>query len=171
MRAGFEDDQYDLAKIIAAALYLGMFINILIPAGLLLICYYLNTEGSIDNSVGDLANGLFYVLGGLSVIQAVGAMYWRNRALAQPMIRRRETFEQDLRESMLARLKPVFLLIMSIAVYGVAYFLLTGRFNEGLFLAVLSFLVFQVVRPRYGSLRKLIAQQEKLVEQGQFRQD
>ncbi|MFQ5454378.1 MAG: hypothetical protein ACE5D6_09365, partial [Candidatus Zixiibacteriota bacterium] len=55
-----------------------------------------------------------------------------------------------------------------ISLYGFIYFFLTGRFKEAVFFVVFSFLVFQIVRPRYGFIRKLIDSQKKLVERGTF---
>ncbi|HPC11896.1 MAG TPA: hypothetical protein PK112_07335, partial [candidate division Zixibacteria bacterium] len=55
------------------------------------------------------------------------------------------------------------------ALNGFAYFLLTGRFREGLVFVVLSFLAFQIVRPRYGMVRGLIKQQEDLAARGLLR--
>ncbi len=159
-------DRYDLPRMIAAALYLGMFVNILIPAGLLFLCYLIKQKGGVSSSVGSYGNLLFYVLAGLSVVQAVGALWWRHRSMAEPMARSLESMQDDLREQMVRRLRPIFLLIAAVAVYGVAYYLLTDRFEEGLFFVVFSFLVFQVVRPRYGSLKKIIAHQEELVKSG-----
>jgi len=160
-------ERYDLPRIIAAALYLGMFLNILMPAGLLLLCYLIHEKGGVSNLVGSFGNGLFYILAGLSVVQAVGSLYWRHKSLAQPMARSLESMQDDLREQMVKRLKPIFVVIALIAGYGVMYYLLTDRFEEGLFFVVFSFLVFQVVRPRYSSLKKLIVHQEALVKQGQ----
>ncbi len=162
------DDRYDLPRMIAGALYSGMFINILIPAGLAVFCYYLEQKGAVQNSIGQIANPLFYGLAVVSIVEGAVAVIWRNRSFALPMVRRRETFEQDVAHELTVRLRPVFLLLAAIALNGVAYFVLTGRFKEGLALMLLSFIAFQVVRPRYSGLRRLIEQQEEMVEKGRY---
>ena len=63
------------------------------------------------------------------------------------------------------------MLIGAISLYGVIYFLLTGRFEETMFMVILSFIVFQIVRPRYGLVSKLIDTQYALAEKGEFYQE
>ena len=87
------------------------------------------------------------------------------------MIRRAETFETDFASGLLRRTRPVFLVIASVCLYGYVYFLVTGRFQEAVFFVVFSFVVFQVVRPRYGWARKLIAYQKGLADSGKFLRD
>ena len=43
-------------------------------------------------------------------------------------------------------------------------------FDEALAFVVLSFIAFQVVRPRYGMMRKVLEDQRALMESGQFMQ-
>lgn len=159
---------YDLHQIIAKSLYFGLVSNILLPMFGLFICYWANNNSYVPNRVGDFANGLYYVLGAMSLIQTGVAVWWRDRLLKQPMIRHAETFETDISAALLARSRPVFLLIAGISLYGYLYFFLTGRFNEGAFLVVFSFVVFQIVRPRHGMARKLVGRQLKMVERNEF---
>ena len=168
MNTDLDDFDVDMNRIIVRPLYFGLFTNILIPMALILVCYYLNNRGGIGNSIGDFANTLFYFIGALAVVQSVFVLWWRMKRFGQPMIRRRETFEQDLLTGVLTVSRPIFIVIAIISVYAVVYFFLTGRFRETVFLIFFSFIVFQVVRPRHGQLKGLIATQKKLVEQGQF---
>jgi Gpi18-like mannosyltransferase len=163
------EDEYDLTAMIAKPLYFGMFVNVLIPAVLVFICYYINNRYYQDNYIPAFANTLFYVLCGVSLVQAAVALWWRNKSFSEPMVRRAESFEHDLATEIQRRSKPVFLLIAAIMFWGLLYFGLTGRFRESVVFAVFSFVVFQVVRPRYGSLRRLIAFQQELVAKGQLR--
>ncbi|HOD67060.1 MAG TPA: hypothetical protein PKW75_10600 [candidate division Zixibacteria bacterium] len=169
MRDEGNEDRYDLARMIAGSLYQGLFINILLPAGLLLAAYVIEQRGGLGNALGAAANPLFYVLAVVSVAEGAAAVLWRSKTLALPMVRRIETLEEDIRGELRVRLRPVFLLIAGIALNGFAYFLLTGRFREGLVFVVLSFLAFQIVRPRYGMVRGLIKQQEDLAARGLLR--
>lgn len=164
-----QDNQYDINRIIVKPLYFGMAINVLIPMGLLLVCYYLDRQQSWFNRVGDTANTIFYLLGAISIAQAGVALWWRNKLMHQPMIRRKETFEDDLIEFLTTKSKNIFVIISGISLYGILYFYLTARFEETMFFVIFSFLVFQVVRPRYGFIRRLIAQQTELMEKGQVR--
>ncbi|MEA1981256.1 MAG: hypothetical protein U9N54_09820 [candidate division Zixibacteria bacterium] len=163
-----KDYEIDYHGIIAKTLYSGMFINILIPMAGLMICYYLDQKSYVANKAGDMANGLFYVFGLLAVLQAAYAFWMRSRAFRRPMIRHEDTFETDLATGLFKASRPIFLIISSISFYGYIYFYLTGRFKEAVFLVFMSFLIFQVVRPRIGIVKKLVKEQKVLVQKGDF---
>jgi len=169
MNDKLDNNDYDLNQIIVRPLYFGLVSNILIPMALLLVCYYLHVHYGRDNKVGELANQLFFIFAALALFHAVFALWWRSKRLRQPMVRRKETFEQDVTSGLLSACRPVFVIIAAISVYGFLYFFLTGRFTEMVVFVFISFVVFQLVRPRYGFARKMIAQQQKLIKQGQFR--
>lgn len=160
------NDDYDLAAMIARPLYFGLMFNIVIPAALLFGCHYLSSKTYMENHIPGIANSLFYVFALLALGQAALALRWRNQRMAKPMVKRQESFESDISNELLIRSKPVFLLIAAITFWGYAYFLLTGRFTESVLFVVFSFVVFQVVRPRYGSVSKLISYQQALVDRG-----
>lgn len=162
------DTDYDLAAMIARPLYFGMMFNIVVPAALLFGCHYLNSNTYMANHIPGISNGLFYVIAFLALGQAALALRWRNRSMSRPMVKRAESFEQDIGAELLVRSKPVFLLIAAITLWGFGYFLLTGRFTESAVFVVFSFVVFQVVRPRYASVRKLIQYQQALVDRGEL---
>jgi len=164
----YEQDDLDLNQIIVKPLYFGLLTNIIIPMALLLVCYYINNNNGLENQAGDFANPLFYIIVALSVATALYAFWWRNRQLSQPIIRRKETFETDLTTGLLNVSRPVFIIIAVIALYGIIYFFWTGRFRETAFIVFFSFIVFQVVRPRHGQLKRLVEKQKKMVEQGRF---
>jgi hypothetical protein len=168
MSPSYDHDRYDLARVIIKPLYFGMLINITVPAVLTFGCYWLHTNSPMPNRLGDLANPIFFVFAAMALVETVMALWLRRRLLAGPMIRSLETFEQDLTENLLRRLRPVMLVIASISLYGVVYYLLTGRFEAALVIILFSFIVFQVVRPRISSARKLVAEQEKLASAGKF---
>lgn len=165
-----KNPEYDIMAMIAKPLYFGMMVNILLPAGLLFICYYLSNNYQLDNQIPDLANSLFYIFAFLALAQGGLALWWRNKKYAAPMIRRPETFEADFTHGLLDRSRPIFLLIASSAGWGLIYFFLTARFQEAAMFVVYSFVLFQVVRPRIGMVEKLLAEQEELVAQGRFRE-
>jgi hypothetical protein len=168
MRGQKREGDYDMARMIAKCLYMGMALNVIIPVALLFVCYYIANNYFLENRLGDWTRPVFYVFGALGVVQSGLAIFWRGRRLNQPLIRRRESFESDLTANLAGALRPIFWLIALISVYGYVYFFLTGLFTETVFFVVLSFVVFQVVRPRYGFLEKVIARQEELVEKNRF---
>lgn len=163
-----KDIDIDINQIMIKPLYFGLFVNVLVPAALLFVCYYLNQNAYIPNRAGGFANTLYYIIGALSLANIGVALWWRQKRLEQPMIRRRETFEQDLAAGLMSGLRPIFLLIAGISGYGLLYFFMTGRFEESLFVVLLSFLAFQVVRPRTKSMTRIVEIQEAHVEAGRF---
>ncbi|MFH1686308.1 MAG: hypothetical protein ABIE70_02150 [bacterium] len=167
---GYEDySGLDLTRIIVKPLYFGMLVNIIAPMAGLFVCYWLNNQDTpMENRVGDFANTLYYIIGAVALSQAGLALWWRQKSFARPMVRSMESFEDDLRDSLIAASKPVFILIAAISLWGYLYFFLTGRFNEGAFVVLFSFVVFQVIRPRQGGLKKLIDRQRQLVKEGKL---
>jgi hypothetical protein len=160
------NNDFDLSAIVIKPLYFGLFINILIPMALLLICYYIETHGSVHNQLGFDAGNYFYVFAALAVIQAGAALWFRAKLLARPMIRSMASAEADIKEQLLARLRSIFILVAAISLWGVIFYFLSGRFESGLLFVVFSFIVFQFIRPRYGSVQKLIDRQIAMAERG-----
>lgn len=162
-----EIDDIDLNRIIAKPLYFALLVNIVIPMGGLMFCYYQNQQAFLSNRIGDFADILFYIFCALALGHAAYGLWWKFNLHKQPMVHRIETFEEDVTEFLNRKSRPIFLIIAGICVYGFLFFLLTGRFNEVVFLVFFSFLVFQVVRPRYGGVKKILERQLLMVERGE----
>jgi hypothetical protein len=156
-----------MARIIAKVLYLGMFINILIPGALLAACYLYHQNYPRYSEGGNFANLLFYVFAVIAVAQAGYAIWWRGKRYHEPIARSKESLEEDLAVGLRKASRPIFILIAAISGWGYLYFMLTGRFEGCLMLVLISFVVFQVVRPRYGTMQKVIDRQLELLERGQ----
>ena len=163
------DSEYDLTHIIVRPLYFGLFSNVLVPMGLLMVIYYLNNRGWHPLVGDETANLLFYVFAAVALVHVGLVIAWRRKLYATPMITRQERFELDFTSEYLRRTRPLFIVIAAVSLYGFIYFFITGRFNESLLFVIFSFLVFQLVRPRYGLVQKLIDKQQALVDKGQFR--
>jgi len=168
---GAKNDNYDLNQIIVRPLYFGLVANVLIPMAGLFVCYYVNNNYGYDNIVGDLANPLFYIFGVLALLHGALTLWWRTKRLNRPMTTTVETFEKDIAAGFLRLTKPVFIVIAAISIYGYLYFFLTGRFRETAAFVFLSFIVFQLVRPRQALARKVIARQKELLGQKQSLSD
>ena len=168
MNQDLTNNSFDLSAIVIKPLYFGLFINILIPTVLLLICYYIETHGSLHNQLGLDANMYFYIFAGAAIVEAALALWYRFKLLGRPMIRSVATAEADIKEQLTARLKPVFMIVSATSLWGVLFYALTGRFDECLFFIIFSFIVFQFIRPRYGSVQKLIDKQLAMAERGEL---
>ena len=168
LQKDFNGEPIELHRIVAKPLYFGLLCNVIIPMGLLLACYYYDKGHDLENKLGELANPLFYVFLVLAATEGAFAYWWRGKLLEKPMIRRKETFQQDVMFGLLRASRPVFILIAAISFYGFLYYFLTGRFTEAVFMVLFSFIVFQFVRPRFGAVNKLIERQYKMAEEGEF---
>lgn len=164
----FNGDQIELHRIVARPLYFGLLANVIIPMGLLLACFYYDKSHDLENTLGDLANPLFYAFLVMGATEGAFAFWWRGKLLEKPMVRRKETFQEDVMQGLLRASRPIFIIIASISLYGYLYYFLTGRFTEAVFMVLFSFLVFQFVRPRFGSVKKLLDEQYKMAQEGKF---
>lgn len=163
-------DKLDMSRIIAKVLYLGMFLNVLLPGALLGACYYYDQQYPRHGEAGDMANFLFYIFATLALAQAGYAIWWRGKRYNQPMVKSQATMEDDLVSGLAAASKPIFVLVAAISGWGYLYFIITGRFKESLVLVLLSFVVFQIVRPRYSLMKKVIDRQIELLDKGKSAQ-
>lgn len=163
------DTGVDLHRILAKSLYFALTVNVLLPAALLFLCKYIADNYDPPNRIGDMANPLFYVFATLTLAQGALAWWWSRQLQGRPMIRSMDTIQDDLTNGLLRVSKPVSLLVAAMALYGYVYFALTGRFFETLILVVFSFVAYQVVRPRLGSLEKLVKHQKQMAEQGNLK--
>ena len=162
-------DKYNLHKMIIKPLYLGVLLNIILPGAMLFVCFYLHNNNSYTNAIVDFdnANTLFILVAVLAIINSGLALWMKQKLFMTPMITDKENLENELTLALLEKIRPVYILISVISVYGIGYYFLTARFKEAAFFVVFSFLVFQVVRPRLGFIQKLIDAQLKLLENGQ----
>lgn len=164
-----EDTGVELHRILAKSLYFALVVNVLIPAVGLFLCKYIADNYFPPNRIGDLVRPVFYLFAGLAVLQGGLAWWWQRRLLDRPMIVSLESFQEDMRTGLSGASQPVSLLVAGISLYGYIYFALTGFFMETGILVVFSFVGYQVVRPRLGSLEKLVKRQKQMAEQGNLK--
>jgi len=162
------DNRYNLTQIVVKPLYFGMLVNIIVPAVLLFICYFVHQDDPYIGVGSDNDRLLYYVFCGLAVVDAALALVLRRNALRKPMVRSERSIQDDVTAGVLKAMKLPFLLIAAISLYGFAYFWITRLFQESLILFLVSFVVFQAVRPRVGAARKIVARQEKMAKEGKF---
>ncbi|SYZ74329.1 membrane hypothetical protein [Candidatus Zixiibacteriota bacterium] len=159
----------DINHVLVKPIYMGLLMNIFVPVSLLAAAYFLDRSRATEplNPAQDL-NIFFWVLAVISILDGAAAIYFRQKRFFSPMIRSRETFEDDLVRGTFAASIICFAFTSAISVYGLVMYLLGGTFANFLFFVFLSFVAFQLVRPRHGFMEKVIAAQENLVERGQF---
>jgi small-conductance mechanosensitive channel len=162
------DSDINITHIIVKPLYFGMVCNVIIPLAALFGIYFYNNKYGGTNHVANSEPFIFYLLIGITIIETLGVVWWRDRLFKTPMIKRAETFEADFAAEYLRRCKPIFLVIASLSLYGVVFYFLTGQFERSVIFVIISYVVFQIVRPRHGLVSKLLAHQRELVKKGEF---
>lgn len=163
-----QEKYVDITHILIKPLYMGLVINILIPTGFLFLIYLIEKGGGLTSKVGD-ADGAVFALLAIVAVGLCAYAFWLRRSLGKrPMIRNIASFDRDFTTGLMAGSRQVFILIASIAGLGVLYYFLTGQFRESVIAVVASFVVFQIVRPRYGYVYRLMEQQWEMAERGEL---
>jgi hypothetical protein len=165
-------DKYevDLTRVLVKPLYLGLLMNIFIPVVILVIAYYIDKSGGKEAMVApESLNVIFWALAAVAVADGVVAVFLKQKLFYAPMIQTKETFEDDLAAGVFRSSLVCFAVTAAITIYGLVIYILGGTFRDLLLFVFISFIAFQLVRPRFGFLKKVIAAQERHVEQGRFR--
>jgi hypothetical protein len=161
--------QIDLNKLLIKPLYLGLMMNIFIPVLILGIAYYIDVSGGRSSTVPDeTLNIIFWALAIVSVLDGIAAIIVKQRLFFQPMIRSKETFEDDLTSRVTTVSIICYSMTTSVAVYGFVLYLFSGKFDHFLLFVFISFIAFQLIRPRYKFMERVVQAQEKHVGEGRF---
>jgi hypothetical protein len=159
----------DLNRILVKPLYIGLLINIFFPAGILLIAYYIDRGGGMSSSMEpDTLNSLLWMLLVIAVADGSVAIMLKYKLFYQPMIKSKQSIEQDISDRVYKLSIICFAITTAIVIYGVVYFVLGGSFKNLMLFAFISFIAFQLIRPRHKFLEKVIAAQERYVAEGRF---
>ncbi|MCP4650478.1 MAG: hypothetical protein GY853_10420, partial [PVC group bacterium] len=144
----------------------------LIPVAIVAIAYYIEESGGLVSTMApENLELIFYIFVGLAVIDGALAIFLKQKLFFAPLIKSKETFVQDFMQGFFAKSIVCYALIAAIAIYGLVFYFLGGTFNQLLFLVIISFIAFQIIRPRHKFAEKVLSAQEQLVEQGQFLSD
>jgi hypothetical protein len=162
-------DDIDINHLLVKPIYIGLLINIFLPVVILLIAYYLDKSGMKQVSPeGESIGLLFWILVAVSVVDGVAAIYVKYKMFFSPMITSEHSFEEDLASRTFLISIICFALIAAISIYGLVFYILGGSFDHLLFFVFISFIAFQLIRPRARFLQKVISAQEVHVKQGRF---
>lgn len=154
-------DYYNITGMMAKPLYMGMALNVLLPAALTFVCYWLDNGQKYTNAPfgGDSVNTIFIISGVLTLILAAIALIKKQQLLNKKLVTSENLINDQLTEALTKEMRPIFLMISLIALVGVGSYFMTAEFKPTLFFVMISFVVFQFVRPRTGFIKKLIEKQ------------
>jgi len=161
----------DINDILVKPIYIGLFMNVFVPVVLLAIGYYIEQSGGMSSLRGEPAENVslfFWVFLALSVIDGGVAIFLKQWKFYQPMIESKGTFIEDFKKGVFTNSVICYAITTAIAVYGLVVYLLGGTFNQFVLFVFLSFIAFQLIRPRHGFLKKVLEAQENHVESGRF---
>ena len=158
----------DLNAVLIKPLYIGLLINIFIPVIIVGVAYYIEESGGLAVSANENLDLLFWVLIGIAVIDGAAAIILKQKMFFRPFIASKETFEQDFGRAFFTNSLIGNAITAAIAIYGLVFYLLGGTFNQLIFFVFISFIAFQLIRPRIRFSKKVLAVQEKYVDEGHF---
>jgi len=158
----------DINRALVKPIYLGLAMNIFFPSVVALAIYFLESEGGVRVPEPGNSDLLLWILAAVAVIDGALAIFFRQKRFYAPMIKSEQTFADDFYAGVMTASILVFSLCAAIAVYGVVVYFITGTFDYLLFFVILSFVAFQIVRPRPGFLKKVLEAQERHVQAGRF---
>jgi len=159
----------DINAVLIKPIYIGLLINALIPVAIVGIAYYFEQSGGMISSLSpENLELIFYIFAGLAVIDGGLAIFLKQKLFFSPLIKSKESFVEDFMHGFFAKSIVCYAIIAAIAIYGLVIYILGGTFNQLLFLVLMSFIAFQIIRPRAKFAEKVLAAQEQFVEQGQF---
>lgn len=162
-------ENIDLNAILVKPLYLGMLMNIFFPMTLLIIAYFMSQ--SVGNDIMTATSDwgiLTWLLLGLGVIDGIIAIILRQKLFTAPLIKSERTFENDLKAGTFRISIICYAMTTAISIYGFVLYLLYGDFRTLLFFVLMSFIAFQIVKPRHKFLEKVIEAQSRHVSEGRF---
>ncbi len=159
----------DINAVLIKPIYIGLLINALIPVAIVGIAYYFEQSGGMTSSMSsENLEFIFYIFAGLGVVDGGLAIFLKQKLFFSPLIKSKESFVEDFMQGFFAKSIVCYAIIAAIAIYGLVMYFLGGTFNQLLFLVLMSFIAFQIIRPRAKFAEKVLAAQEQFVEQGRF---
>lgn len=163
------ESKFDINRLLIKPVYIGLFMNILMPIILLAIVYYVEKNGG-RNVTYDTAtyNMFFWIFCVVAIGEGVVAFILKQKLFFSPMIKSKETFEDDLLRGFMTSSIICYSCTTAIAIYGLVLFLLGGTFETMVLFVLISMIAYQFIRPRYAFAEKVAEAQDRFVEEGRF---
>ncbi|PKK81996.1 MAG: hypothetical protein CVT49_15945 [candidate division Zixibacteria bacterium HGW-Zixibacteria-1] len=166
-----DESKIDINKLLIKPVYIGLFMNILVPAILLGIVYYIDKNGGQGRGLtSDTYNIMFWALCVVAISEGAMAFILRQKFFFSPMAVSKETLEDDLVRGFMNASIICYAFTSAIAIYGLILFFMGGTFETMVLFVLISMIAYQFIRPRYGFAKKVIEAQEKFVQEGHFYQ-
>ena len=144
-----------LEKIHAKILKLGLAIDIFLPLVIFFLAIYLRDRFVSIKSPMDL-NMIFYVLLALSAAEAITIFILKTKSW-RPYIKRKfqENPQLTIEKGLFGFGTIIYVLCFSPTIYGLVYYLLGGTWEHFALFVAITFLFFQLFKPKMEELEKL----------------
>lgn len=144
-----------LEKTHTKILQLGILMDIFLPAVIFFLAIYLRDRFFSIKSPMDL-NMIFYVLLVLSAAEAITIFILKTKSW-RPYIRRKfqENPQLTIEKGLFGFGTIIYVLCFSPTIYGLIYYLLGGTWEHFALFVAITFLFFQLFKPKMEELEKL----------------
>ncbi|MEW5922781.1 MAG: hypothetical protein AB1746_02210 [Candidatus Zixiibacteriota bacterium] len=161
--------KFDINRLLIKPVYIGLFLNIMLPIIFLAIVYYVDKNGGRNiNYDADTYNKFFWIFCVVAIAEGVTAFIVKQKLFFSPMIKSKETFEDDLLKGFMTASIICYAFTSGIGVYGLVLFLIGGTFETAVLFFLISMIAYQFIRPRYAFAEKVVAAQDKFAQEGRF---
>ncbi|KPL03981.1 MAG: hypothetical protein AMJ90_02395 [candidate division Zixibacteria bacterium SM23_73_2] len=134
-----------IEKVYFKTLYFGLFLNVFIPAILILVGLFLKSKGVGKNPISSI-DIVLYILLAASIIEIFFIFFFKKYFFSK--------VEPD-ENSFLQMNLVVFSLALSPTIYGFVYFILGGELRWFLAFAVITLLCFRIFKPNLEKTEEL----------------
>jgi hypothetical protein len=163
------ESKVDLNRLLLKPVYIGLVMNILVPVILLAFVYYLDGQNFHKGVIiSSKADPIFWALCGVALLEGIAAFIIRKKLFFSPMVRSKETFEEDLVLGFLTNSIICYAITTAISIYGVVLFFLGHPFETTVLFVLISMIAYQFIRPRFKFTGEVVEAQDRLVSQGRF---
>jgi len=100
------------------------------------------------------------------VVDGIVAILLKQKMFMVPLIRSEASFEDDLKTGAFRVSMTCYAMTTAISIYGFVLFLIGGDFRTMFLFILMSFIAFQLVKPRRGFIEKVIEAQERHLAEG-----
>lgn len=146
-----------------------MAINVFFPMTLLVIAYFMSQSSGRDiMEMTSQWNTIAWVLLAVAVVDGALAIFLRQKLFMAPLIRSEATFEEDLKAGATRASITCYAMTSAISIYGFVLFILSGDSRTMFLFILMSFIAFQIVKPRRGFIEKVIETQERHLAEGRL---
>lgn len=145
---------FDLDQVHTKLLYLGLFLDVLVPAVLLSLGLFLRSKGIVVRSFTGLDVLLWFLLA-VSGGEVLAIYLIKKRVLFAPNMPRAKEEDVSLEQRFLRSALILFSLSLSFAIYGFVYYLLGGTVERFVLFIAITLFCFLLFKPKLEEMKSV----------------